>query len=109
LTITGGTFDRGGAGNGSANFDGVHITNLLGTSSVSGATFKRSNTRQFFVVNNTATNFAGAPDTLTVSNTNWNTHTGPFAGDHLSVSAGTGGNFRLVVNSTGGVNTFSTG
>jgi hypothetical protein len=115
LVIQGGTFDRGGAGNGAANFNGINITNLLGTSSVTGATFKRSNTIQFRVNNNTATNFAGTPDTLTVSNNQWNTHSGtgpgevPFAGDHLSVNSDTGANFRLIVNNTGGANVFKTG
>lgn len=104
LTIQGGTFDRGGAGNASANFHGIYITNLLGTSTVTGATFRRSNTIQFRVENTTATNFAGSPDILTVSGTNWNTHNSPFSGDHLSVDANTGGNFRLIMNSTTGIN-----
>jgi hypothetical protein len=64
-----------------------------------------------YVLNNTAT--VGAPseptDVLTVSNTDWNTHTGAFAGDHLSVSADTGGNFKLIVDATGGANNFTTG
>src|SRR5437667_2828307 len=79
-------------------------------------TFKRSNTRQFYMVNSTATNFAGAPDQLTVNNTQWNTqnvNTIPnntqCSGDHLSVSADTGGNFRLIVNNTGGANVCKTG
>lgn len=116
LTIDGGTFDRSGLNNTACNFDGFHVTNLLGTSSITGATFKRSNTRQFFLVNNTATSFGGTPDQLTVNNTQWNTHNvnlipnnTPCSGDHLSVSSDTGGNFRLIVNNTGGANVFKTG
>jgi hypothetical protein len=109
LTINGGTFDRGGAGNASANFHGVFITNLLGNSTVTGATFRRSNTVQFLVNNNTATNFAGTPDILTVTGTDWNTHNNPFAGDHLSLNSDTGGNFRLIVNSSAGINTVNEG
>ena len=110
LVIQGGLYDRGGAAAVVANKHGVFITNLLGNSSVSGATFRRSNTIQFRVSNTTATNAApGAPDVLTISNTTWDQHTGPFAGDHLSVDSSTGGNFRLVTNATGGVNTFTTG
>jgi hypothetical protein len=105
LTITNGTYDRGGAGSVACNVNGVEITNLLGTSSVTGATFKRSNTIQFHVNNNTATNFAGTADQLTVTGTNWNTHTNPCAGDHLSVNSDTGGNFKLIVNSASGINT----
>ena len=105
LTISGGTFDRGGQNAGICNVNGVTVTNLLGTSSVTGATFTRSNTIQFRVNNNTATNFAGAPDTLTVSGTTWNDHNvGGCFGDHLSVNSDTGGNFRLTVNSTAGIN-----
>ena len=110
LVINGGLYDRGGAAAVVANKHGVFITNLLGNSSVSGATFRRSNTIQFRVSNTAATTPApGAPDVLTVSNTTWDQHTGPFSGDHLSVDSGTGGNFRLVTNGTGGNNTFTTG
>jgi Big-like domain-containing protein/Calx-beta domain-containing protein len=116
LTINGGTFDRGGLNNTACNFDGFHVTNLFGTSSITGATFKRSNTRQFFLLNNAATSFGGTPDQLTVNNTQWNTHNvnlipnnTPCFGDHLSVSSDTGGNFRLIVNNTGGANVFKTG
>ena len=110
LVINGGLYDRGGAASLVANKHGVFITDLLGTSSVTGAAFRRSNTIQFSVANATATNpYPGTPDTLTVSNTTWDTHTGPFAGDHLSVDSGTGGNFRLVTNATAGSNNFSTG
>jgi hypothetical protein len=110
LVIQGGLYDRGGAAAVVANKHGVFITNLLGNSSVSGATFRRSNTIQFRVANTTATNAApGAPDVLTVSHTTWDQHTGPFAGDHLSVDSGSGGNFRVVTNATGGVNSFTTG
>jgi hypothetical protein len=114
LTISGGLFDRGAIGSSVCNLNGVNFTNLLGTSAVTGATFRRSNTVQFRVNNNTATNFAGAPDTLTVSNTDWDTHNQPVSGgtecwgDHLSVSADTGGNFRLIVNNTGGANVCKT-
>lgn len=109
LAISGGTFDRGGAGSVVCNVNGVHITNLLGTSSVTGVTFRRSNTIQFRVNNNTATNFAGTPDVLTVTNTDWNTHNNPCAGDHLSVHSDTGGNLRLVVDSSVGINTINEG
>ena len=110
LVITGGLYDRGGAGAAVPNKHGVFITNLLGTSSVTGATFRRSNTIQFRVQNSAATNaYPGAPDVLTVSNTTWDQHTGPFAGDHLSVDANTGGNFSLAVNSSSGINSFTTG
>ena len=106
----GGTFDRGGLGNTICNINGVNFTNLLGTSTVTGATFTRSNTIQFRVNNNTATNFAGTLDTLTVSGTTWNDHNVAVSGgtlcfgDHLSVNSDTGGNFRLIVNSTSGIN-----
>jgi hypothetical protein len=109
LTISGGTFDRGGAGSVACNVNGVDIHNLLGTSSVTGATFRRSNTIQFRVNNDTATSFSGAPDSLTVSGTDWNTHNNPCAGDHLSVNADTGGNFSLTVNSSSGINTVNEG
>lgn len=116
LTINGGTFDRGGLNNTACNFDGFHVTNLFGTSSITGATFKRSNTRQFFLLNNVATSFGGTPDQLTINNTQWNTqnvnlipNNTPCFGDHLSVSSDTGGNFRLIVNATGGGNVFKTG
>jgi hypothetical protein len=82
---------------------------LLGNSTVTGATFRRSNTIQFRVNNNTATNFGGNPDILTVSGTIWNTHNNDCAGDHLSVNSDTGGNFRLVVNSSSGINTVNDG
>ena len=110
LAISGGTFDRGGLGNTICNINGVNFTNLLGTSTVTGATFTRSNTIQFRVNNNTATNFAGTPDTLTVSGTTSNDHNVAVSGgtlcfgDHLSVNSDTGGNFRLIVNSTSGIN-----
>lgn len=104
LTIAGGTFNRGGVGSEPVcNVNGVNITNLLGTSSVTGATFTRSNTIQFRV-NNTTT--SGSVDTLTVSGTNWNTHIGPCAGDHLSVNADTNANFKLVTTSASGENVF---
>jgi hypothetical protein len=107
LTINGGTFHRGGAdGEPTCNLHGVEITNLLGTSSVTGAAFTRSNTIQFHVVNST---MASAPDTLTVSGTTWATHDGPCSGDHLSVASDTGGNFKLVVNSSTGINTVNEG
>lgn len=113
LTVTGGTYNRGGWRDGTAglcNLNGFNITNLLGNSTVSGGTtFTRSNTIQFRVNNTAATNFAGTPDTLTINNTSWNTHSAhPCHGDHLSVTADTGGNFRLVANNTGGANTFRT-
>jgi large repetitive protein len=114
LAISGGLFDRGGIGSTVCNVNGVNVTNLLGTSSVTGATFRRSNTVQFRVNNNTATNFSGTPDTLTVSNNDFDTHNQPITGgtecwgDHLSVSADTGANFRLVVNDTGGANVCKT-
>ncbi len=73
---------------------------------MTGATFSRSNTRQFFVVNNTA---SSAPDTLTISGTTWNAQTGPCSGDHLSVAADTGGNLKLITNGSSGENNFSTG
>lgn len=110
LVISGGTFDRGGLANTACNFNGMTFNNLLGTSSVTGATFARSNTIQFRVNNNTATNFGGAPDTLTVSGTIWRNHNQPVSGgtlcfgDHLSVNADTGGNFRLTVNASAGIN-----
>ena len=105
LVISGGTFDRGAQSAGICNRNGINITNLLGTSSVTGARFTRSNTSQFRVNNNTATNFAGTPDSLTVSGTTWNDHNvGGCFGDHLSVNSDTGGNFRLTVNSTAGIN-----
>jgi hypothetical protein len=107
LAISGGTFNRGGAGaEPTCNVNGFDITNLLGTSSITGATFTRSNTIQFRV-NNTTT--SGSQDTLTVSGTTWGTHTGPCAGDHLSVNSDTGGNFKLVTSGTSGENNFTTG
>ena len=112
LTIVGGTYDRGGFRDGTnavCNLNGLSFTNLLGTSSVTDATFRRSNTIQFRANNNTATSFSGTPDSLTVSGTTWNTHNHPCAGDHLSVNADTGGNFSLIVNSTSGVNTVNEG
>ena len=112
LTISGGTFDRGGLNNTACNFDGMNITNLLGTSTISGATFKRSNTRQLNINNTTS---LSSPDQLTINNTNWNTHdvnTVPnnvaCFGDHIDVAGDTGSNFRLTVNSTGGGNVFKT-
>ncbi len=109
LVIQEGLYQGGGTLNGIANINGINITNLLGTSSVTDATFERANTVQFRVNNNTATNFGGAPDTLTVSGTTWQNHNvSPFHGDHLSVSSDTGGNFSLNVNNTDGVNTFKT-
>jgi hypothetical protein len=108
LTITNSTFDRGGAGSVACNVNGLDFTNLLGTSSVTGSIFKRSNTIQFRVNNNTATAFSGTPDQLTVSGTSWNTHTNACAGDHLSVNADTGANFKLIVdNSSGSNNSFT--
>jgi hypothetical protein len=95
--------------------NGINITNLLGTSSVTGSTFRRSNTIQFRVLNNAATDFAGTPDTLTASGLNFNTHNQVNAsstlcsGDHLSVSSDTGGNFRLNVDSSSGINTVNEG
>ena len=59
--------------------------------------------------NNTATNFSGTPDTLTVSGTTWSNHNQPVSGgtncfgDHSSVNADTGGNFRLIVNNSSGL------
>ena len=74
LIIQGGSFIAGALDNDQANFNGVNIHNLLGTSSVTGATFEQSNTIQFRVNNDTATNFSGTPDTLTVSGTTWQNH-----------------------------------
>jgi large repetitive protein len=113
LNITGGVFNRSALNNTLCNFHGVDITNLLGTSSVTGATFQRSNTIQFRVNNNTASVAAPATptDVLTVSGTTWNNHNVGLVpngtlcfGDHLSVSSDTGGNFKLVVNGTNGIN-----
>ncbi|MDX6588119.1 MAG: hypothetical protein QOI31_2592 [Solirubrobacterales bacterium] len=110
LVIQGGTYFGGGKdGEPTCNIDGFFITNLLGTSSITGTTFQRSNTRQFFVVNTAATSFAGTPDSLTVSGTTWNNHAGPCGGDHLSVSSDTGGNFRVITNASAGINTVNTG
>jgi hypothetical protein len=108
LVISGGTFNRGGADSEpTCNTHGVLFNNLLGTSSVTGATFSRANTIQFRVNNSAATNAVpGAPDTLTFSGTTWNEHNGPCGGDHLSVNADTGGNFKLITNSTSGENNF---
>jgi hypothetical protein len=102
---------RGGDNAGIGNKDGVFITNLKGASSVTNSTFSNSNTIQFFVLNNTASTAAPAEptDVLTVSGTTWNLHTGPFAGDHLSVQSDTGGNFKLIVSATSGINNFTTG
>jgi hypothetical protein len=109
LVINGGKYEGGGTLNSVANFDGIHITSLLGTSSITNATFERANTRQIFIVNSSATNFNGAPDTLTVSgNTFQNHNISPFHGDHLSVSADTGGNMKLVVDSSVAANIFRT-
>ena len=108
LMINGGVYDRGGAGSSSSGVHGVLITDLLGNSSVTGATFRRSNTIQFRVNNVTATNAApGAPDVLTVSGTTFDTHTSSFAGDHLSVSSSGAGNLRLVTNAVSGINSFT--
>ncbi len=110
LVITGGLYDRGGAGSAGSGVHGVFITNLLGNSSVSGATFRRSNTIQFRVLNTTATAAApGAPDVLTISGSTFDTHTSPFAGDHLSVGSTGGGNLRLATNGGAGINTFTGG
>ncbi len=104
LVINGGTFHRGGAdGEPTCNLNGVEITNLLGTSSITGATFTRSNTIQFHVVNSAT---SSGPDTLTVTGTTWGTHTGPCSGDHLSVAADTGGNLKLITNGSAGENNF---
>lgn len=111
MTISGSSLVRGGDNAGIGNKDGVFITNLRGTSSVTNTTLSSSNTIQMFVLNNTATVAAPAAptDVLTVSGTTWNNHTGPFAGDHLSVQSDTGGNFKLIVNSSSAINTFTTG
>lgn len=112
LAISGGVFHRGGAGaEPTCNIHGVDITNLLGTSSVSGLTLTRSNTIQFRVRNTSASVAApGTPtDVLTVSGTTWGNHTGPCSGDHLSVTSDTGGNFKLIANSSAGENNFTTG
>jgi Bacterial Ig domain/Calx-beta domain len=107
LTISGGVFNRGGANaEPTCNFDGFNITNLLGTNSITSATFTRSNTRQFRV-NNTIN--GGSQDTLTVTATNWNTHTGPCAGDHLSLNADGSANLKLVMNASMNKNVVSTG
>lgn len=113
LVISGGIYDRGGLNNTVCNFNGLFFTNLLGTSTVTSATFRRSNTVQFRVNNNTATDFNGAPDTLTMTDTDWNSHNQSLVpppntqcfGDHLSVSSDTGGNFSLVMNASAGINT----
>ena len=103
-------FDRGGFNQSSKH--GIFMTNLLGTSSVTDSTFKRSGTIQFFVTNTTRSTAqpAAATDILTLSHNTWNDHTGAFGGDHFSLlAAGTGtastsSNMRLVVNGTGGEN-----
>jgi len=109
LVIQGGSFIAGGLDNDQGNFNGVNIHNLLGTSSVTGADFEQSNTIQFRVNNDTATNFNGTPDTLTVSGTTFQNHNvGAFFGDHLSVNSDTGGNFRLIVDNSAGADVFKT-
>jgi hypothetical protein len=84
LTISGGTYHRGGAdAEPTCNLNGVEITNLLGTNSVTGATFSRSNTIQFHAVNSAATvPVPGAPDTITISGVTGSGHNGPCGGDH---------------------------
>lgn len=112
LVVTGGTYKNGGQGAvsaGVANYDGWRVTNLLGTCSISGASFSRSNTRQFYLVNNMATvAYPATPqDILTLTGTTWNDHrVGAFFGDHFSVGADNGSNMRIVTNSSGGTNTF---
>ena len=109
LVINGGKYEGGGTLNGVANFDGIHLTNLLGTSSITGATFERANTRQIYIVNNQATAVNGTADQLTVSGNTFQNHAvSPFHGDHLSVSADTGSNMKLVVDSSVAANTFKT-
>lgn len=121
LTMTNGKYERGGIGNSACNINGIYIVNLLGVSTVTGTQFRKSNTIQFRIENNTATNFGGTADQLTVSGTVWDTHNQVnasmtlCAGDHLSVHADAGGNFKLIMNSSSGINkvndggTFSTG
>lgn len=115
LTMTGGTYDRGGIANTACNIHGIHITNLLGTSTITGSKFRRSNTIQFWIENNTATSVSGTADQLTVSGTIWEMHNQVnasstlCAGDHLSVSAASGSNFKLIVNSSAGINTVNEG
>src|SRR5262249_53339216 len=112
FVISGGTYDRGGLNNTSCNFDGIHITDLFRPSTISCATFTRSNTRQLFINNDTS---VSSPDQLTISNTQWNTHnvnTVPnnanCSADHIDVSGDTGSNFKLITNGTGGSNVFKT-
>lgn len=100
LVIQDCVFDRSGAAHASGDFSAIHVTNLLGTSSIKGTVFKRSDANQVYIVNNTATNFNGVPDTLTVSGTQWNTH----AGDHLAITADTESNFQLIMDASDGVN-----
>jgi hypothetical protein len=108
LVISGGTYNRGGVDSEpTCNIHGILFNNLLGTSTVTGATFSRANTVQFRIVNASATNAVpGAPDTLTISGTNWNEHNGPCGGDHLSITADVGSNFKLISNGTSGENNF---
>jgi len=111
LTISGGTFDQGGAGSGVSGKHGIFITNLLGTSSVSNCTIKRSNTIQFFVTNNTATTAqpSASTDILTLSHVTFTTHTSAFAGDNFSILADSGSNMKLITNNTGGINSADSG
>ncbi len=98
------TFNKGGFNQSGKH--GIFMTNLKGSSSVTGSTFTQSGTIQFYVTNTTATvaQPGVSSDVLTLSGNTWNNHTGAFGGDHFSLLADAGSNMKLIVNGTNGEN-----
>ncbi len=93
-------FDGGGGS--VANIDGVRITNLLGTNSLTNSTFRNGKDINLLIENNIN---GGGLDTITISGSAFSNSAG---GDHLQVEADGSANLKLVVNaSTGGNTTFS--
>jgi hypothetical protein len=111
-TITAGLTVAGcrveGAGD-AAGEHGIFITNLLGTSSVTGSTFIDSAESHLKVRNTTSTVAAPAAtqDILTLSNSSFTFNGGAFVGDNIQYATETTANARFIVNNTGGGVTIS--
>ncbi|MEZ4511881.1 MAG: Ig-like domain-containing protein [Chloroflexota bacterium] len=102
LTATNTVFD-GGNGSAVANIDGVKITNLLGTNTLTGVTVRDGKDINMLVDNSTN---GGSLDTLTISGS---TFTKNIAGDNLQIRTSGTANLKVVVQNNGGTNSAFSG
>lgn len=102
LTATNSIFD-GGDGTAVANIDGVKITNLLGTNTLTGVTVRDGKNINMLVDNSTN---GGGLDTLTISGA---TFSKGIAGDHLQIRTSGTANLKVVVQNNGGTSSSFSG